>query len=1292
MASIISPRIARGMNFGLIFFSSSEAPLGEDKYRLVLESARFADRHNFSSIWIPERHFTKDGWLYPNPAVLHAALARETTQIDLRAGSVVLPLHDPIRVAEEWAVVDNLSGGRVGLSIASGWHPNDFVFFPDNYEKRYEVMYRGIEMLKKLWHGESIQVRGGDGKMIDIRTYPTPIQPDIPIWMTAAGNPKTFAGAGEIGAHLLTHLYNQSIEQLAEKIQIYREALAKQGYDPQAGHVSVMMHTFVGEDADLVRQHVQGPFSNYLKSGAYLVDAVAQSRGQKVDMSTLSEQDLEDYLNFVVDRLVSNQRVLFGTPESCVETVARLKEAGVNEIACQLDFGIDLQLVLDSLPALNRLRELCETQLADIHAQSPTAEDIVNYAVSERAATNGTNGHAPVQGAMTPLDVAASSSLQDVQQRCREEVDVVDFYQRLGQRGVQLSTSFQGIEQLWRGAGEALGCVHVPDSVRDEVSRYQVHPTLLDACFQVVIATLPTETWQRDDVLYLPVGLSSFKMYKQPGSHVWSHALLEPGEHEGVFAGDVRIMDEAGQLLIEASGLQLQRTELAPAASPYDQLKDWLYELRWEKTDWPHPVQPDTQQPGKWLIFMDRAGVGRQLAAQLAAQGETCFGVLPGDAYSVVETGMYRVDVASVDDVERVLQDAARSSALPWHGVIHLWSLDATPSEQTTAQSIQTDQVYGAESALHVMQALARVAGPPRLWLVTSGAQPVLAQQETLAIAQSPLWGLGKTCAMEQPELWGGLIDVDPQASLDETAHHLLLALTATQESGKEDLLAVRQGQPYAARLMRSQDWTPRKLNFQPDASYLITGGLWGLGLEVARWMIEKGAHHLVLLGRTRLPEREQWDSVEPASRLATQIAGLRSLEQTGAHVEYVAVDVADEAQLRAFLQDYAREGHPPIKGVMHAASVWQDAQGQPLVRPLVNLDKDALRAVFKPKVLGGWLLQSLLQDTVLDFFVSFSSGASLFGSAAQGNYAAASEFLDALAAHQRARGHAAISIDWGAISEIGYGATADGQRVHEYWESRGIHRITPRQVLTALELLIPQSIARIGVIKLDWHLLREFFPQIAHFPLVRYLLAEAEERVPAQDGANGVVSGSALPHIQSALPAERQQLMISYLCEQLANVLRVPAHRLDTEQPLTALGLDSLMAIELKNRIERELQVRIPIVTFLQGPSITQFADQVLEQIAAPPVAEPALAAVAADRGQEAVDAQHLLSQLDQLSDTEVETLLSQMLQDNQSQPAEKTSNVSAQDAEQLLGQLDQLSDEDVDALLGEMIEEEDK
>ena len=227
-----------GIEFGLIFFASSETSDSRDKYRLVIESAKFADQHCFSSIWIPERHFTRDGWLYPNPAVLQAAIARETQHIHLRAGSIVLPLHNPIGVAEEWAMVDNLSGGRVGLSFASGWHPDDFVLFPEHYAERNEEMYRGIQTVQKLWRGETLQVKGGDGNLVEIRTYPTPVQPVLPTWITAAGNPKTFMRAGEIGANLLTHLYNHGIEELAERIQLYREARASHGYDPETGQIS----------------------------------------------------------------------------------------------------------------------------------------------------------------------------------------------------------------------------------------------------------------------------------------------------------------------------------------------------------------------------------------------------------------------------------------------------------------------------------------------------------------------------------------------------------------------------------------------------------------------------------------------------------------------------------------------------------------------------------------------------------------------------------------------------------------------------------------------------------------------------------------------------------------------------------------------------------------------------------------------------------------------------------------------------------------------------------------------
>lgn len=1304
----------RDISFGLIFFSSNEAPFGDDKYRLVMESARFADGHGFSSIWIPERHFTKDGWLYPNPVVLQAALARETKRIGLRAGSVVMPLHNPIRVAEDWAMVDNLSGGRVGLSFASGWHPNDFVFFPDHYANRNEVMYQGIETVRKLWRGESVQAQGGDGKTVEIRTYPTPIQRELPIWITAAGNPKTFMGAGEIGANLLTHMYNQSINELAEKIRLYREARAKHGYDPESGQVSVMLHTFIGETLESVQEQIREPFSNYLKSASYLINAIAQSRGQQVDLASLSEQDVSEYLAFVLERLISTQRVLFGTPESCYEQVMQMKAAGVTEIACQMDFGVDIDLVMQSMPHLNELKERCKNpqdgQQTTLHASPSLSTQIHSAAQENRVqASTSSNGRGP----------QTTNELTATQQRCQQEVNVAEFYAMLSARGVQLGTSFQGIRQLWRGNNEALGLIQLPTSLFVESERYQTHPALLDACFQVLLAALPTDiVASKEDALYLPTGLGSFSVHTPPNNRVWSRSVIHgtPNSNAAVFEGDVYLLNDEGQVLITATGLRLQRSE--PVASPlssassneHDELQEWLYELQWEP--WQSlAAQQASVQAGTWLIFMDSQGVGQRVANWLTGKREgvgqgvrqgvinqtpTCIMVSPSYSYQAIGENHYRINPTSVEDMQRLFKEAFNGDATTLNGILHLWSLDMTPPERTSVTSLEADQTLGTGSALNLIQALlgTKLGQQSRLWFVTRGAQAVeAASSERLEVAQSPLWGLGRTCAIEHPELWGGLIDIDSHTDANATASQLLAILA---QQSREDQIAIRNNQSYVARMVRSQHWTPAPLHVRHDATYLITGGLWGLGLEVGQWLARKGARHLVLLGRSILPERAQWDSVQVGSRQARQIAGLRELERLGVHVQYAPVDVANEAQLKALVQDLPQQGFPAIKGIVHAASVWQDARGESLVHPLINLDASSLQTVFRPKVEGAWLLYSLFADTPLDFFVSFSSGASLFGSAAQGNYAAAGAFLDSLAHAMRANGQPALSIDWGAISETGFGATAEGQRVHEYWESHGIGRITPRHVLAALELLIPQQAAQVGVLKLDWRQLQQFYPQLAQLPLVAHLVDTSDTEHDLQATPTSQASSVLQLLVEAGDRTEQQRRLELYLSEQVAGVLRVPQERLDREQPLTALGLDSLMAIELRNRIERELAVHISIVAFLQGPSIQQFAAQLLEQL--PLATTPSSSTISRENQENDTPTQQRADTRDVAhTDGRDESRrymdkAKQNGENGHSRPTQEMHTISQQDAAQLLAQLDQLSDEDVESLLSQITQEGDQ
>ncbi|MGC4118614.1 MAG: LLM class flavin-dependent oxidoreductase [Myxococcales bacterium] len=352
--------------FSLFYFASDEGGQGEKKYELLLEGAKFADQNGFEAVWTPERHFHAFGGLYPSPSVASAAIAVLTRRVQIRAGSCVLPLHSPLRVAEEWAMVDNLSNGRVGISFASGWQPDDFVLAPERYAERHEAFYRGIETVRALWRGEGRAFRGPEGE-VETRTLPRPVQPELPFWVTAAGNPETFRRAGELGANLLTHLLGQSVDELAGKLEVYRQAWREAGH-PGRGQATLMLHTFVGESEAFVRAQVHGPLKSYLRSATNLLKQHASSfpafrqagrEGLDGMFQKLSAQDLEALLEHAFARYYETSG-LFGTPESCLAMVDRLKRIGVDEIACLIDFGVPSDVVLASLPKLNELRQLAQ--------------------------------------------------------------------------------------------------------------------------------------------------------------------------------------------------------------------------------------------------------------------------------------------------------------------------------------------------------------------------------------------------------------------------------------------------------------------------------------------------------------------------------------------------------------------------------------------------------------------------------------------------------------------------------------------------------------------------------------------------------------------------------------------------------------------------------------------------------------------------------------------------------------------------------------------------------------------
>ena len=345
----------RALAFGLSYFANDEDALGRRKYQLLLDGARFADSHGFSAIWTPERHFHSFGGLYPSPAITGAGIATITENVGIRAGSVVMPLHDPLQVAEEWAMIDNLSGGRVGVSFASGWHANDFVFAPDHYARRKEIMLRGIETVRHLWRGGTVLRRNGEDQEVEIAIRPRPVQAELPFWFTAAGSPETFRLAGELGANVLTNLMGQDLDSLAEKVAIYREAWRRHGHGPGRGQVSLMMHAFLGADASEVRRAVREPLLRYFRSSVDIFSGFAASQGLKVDVRTLTPRDMDALLEHGFERYLEAGG-LFGTPESCEPIVERVRRLDVDEVACLVDFGASTEATMNSLQHLDTLR------------------------------------------------------------------------------------------------------------------------------------------------------------------------------------------------------------------------------------------------------------------------------------------------------------------------------------------------------------------------------------------------------------------------------------------------------------------------------------------------------------------------------------------------------------------------------------------------------------------------------------------------------------------------------------------------------------------------------------------------------------------------------------------------------------------------------------------------------------------------------------------------------------------------------------------------------------------------
>lgn len=587
---------------------------------------------------------------------------------------------------------------------------------------------------------------------------------------------------------------------------------------------------------------------------------------------------------------------------------------------------------------------------------------------------------------------------------------------------------------------------------------------------------------------------------------------------------------------------------------------------------------------GRWLVFADKGDIGWKLAEQIRLHGKDCILVFPGDVYEPPLKGEARVNPERHEDFKHLICDITATGEPTLEGAVHLWSLNGAETETTELSRLEIDPLLSCCSASYLAQVFAdtEISLRPSLWLVTQGGQPIEKMAGNFSIRQAPIWGLGRVISLEQPEVWGGLVDLDPQTDPEVAASDLFQEIFRPDG---EDQIAFRGEKRYVARLTRSKrrPQGTKTLHWHRDGTYLITGGLGGLGLKVAHWMADHGARHLVLLGRKGLSEVPEGPGLLTDSRTLQKVRAVNAIEKMGTSVKVVSADVSDEPRMSLLFKAFGKT-EPPLKGVIHAAATID-------LIPFKDLNIKAFESAFRSKVMGSWILHKLTRNMDLDFFVLFSSGATIWGSKDLGHYAAANQFLDALAHYRQAHGLAALTINWGWWAG---GATT--KELENYFTQIGLNPMSDEECLEALKELLESGAVQKAVSNFDWGIFGPILEAKKHRPFLEQILTSEQfthRDVLKEEGPD------LRRRLAEASSNDRREILMTHVRQEAAQILGFSTQDLvDLKQGFFNMGMDSIMTLQLKNRLEAILGLELSPTLAFEYPNMEALSVYLAEEL----------------------------------------------------------------------------------------------
>jgi surfactin synthase thioesterase subunit/acyl transferase domain-containing protein/acyl carrier protein len=761
-----------------------------------------------------------------------------------------------------------------------------------------------------------------------------------------------------------------------------------------------------------------------------------------------------------------------------------------------------------------------------------------------------------------------------------------EYYESLKALGLQYGKSFQRIKELAKSKlplNEVHFTLEIDEQLKSTYAKYKIHPALLDSFLQPLFYDVLQQVDKKSGCTTFLSEISeiSFADNTDFTGNLKGVATLYPlkkDEQKGLIhtEADILICKEDGSVVLKVKGVKGKVIDSALIEKQREKLNKWLYKINWVKQ-----TEPNTQEipaaKGSWVVLGDPYGISDLLVSKLKESGSPTIHVAPAAAFEAQDENNYTINYGNEEDYGKLMDHIFRKDARI-EGIIHAASMSYNWIDPPlTADAVEEQQIFGSISFMYLHQRLAslKLFEMPKLVIITNGIQTVGVETDIAQPVHSPLWGMAKVMFNELTQYNCRYFDLSANPSMEELD---LLVMNIRHPLAFENEVVFRGQDTYMPRLNVHQQEDEfqeeaKKRQFSTEGTYLVTG-FKGLGFYFIEWMIRQGARSFALVSRSGEASAEVLEKID-------------YYESQGCQFKILCADTGNYDDLKTVI-DFIDASMPPLKGVVHAAGVIE-------AKTLTDMNQEEFLRILNPKVKGAWNLHLLTQNKPLDCFIMFSSASTLIGLSGQGSYVAANAFLDTLAQSRKRMGLAGMSINWGVIKDVGM--VANEGDLEKYARAEGFEPVNMRDAMEVFNTIYDSEHTQIGIVKLHAESMATYYSALAKTRYFKGLLTKEN---------NGDTIEKSFLSVYNKLqnPEEKISAIELLVSQHVSKIVKTPVSRIKSTMTFKGMGIDSLMAIQLRNLLEKSLDLKLSVAIFWTYPSIREYSAFLVSTLAETAVA----------------------------------------------------------------------------------------